>query len=879
MDDISKVQSNVGPLYGHPEGEPLSLGVYLKAVWRRKWLVVFLIILITAAGAGYTYLQPPVYETTALLAFSARSPGAFNADVNERITGNFINTQIPLITRDAFLREIASDPELGLAKASMFQHEPDLVAALKRKLTVAPLKNTGILSISMEGEDAKLITLTVNRIADLHCARVESHRESSTAAAVQDHTKKMADMNSQMNAVTQKIWSRANSAAIPGLTFGEQQRDGHVIVEAFRRRNDSLLARRAETRKQLDQSAAEVAAMAIRFEALCESFLREGGVPEEGGRPDQPAAPPAPAPDDGARAQAIDGPAEGARTAAPAAPTAEAGPPEEKLVVLTAAELASICKGLARLESEIASARDLPKENDKDNPYVVTLQQRREKLLARLEDFRRESRMQQYTAYLSEKEQAEIRENVIKLNERIEQIEEVLEMRQLTLTPAGLARDPDTKLLQSKKASLEAEYEVERAKLDENADLLPQIRAEAPKIQQIEQGAADLMALRLTGKIQEDNLRSVQAELDALTAPLTDILNEAAGLDRLEQAYQRMDDWVRQVKLALSQARAVLYDATEPTVPIRPNWQTNIAFSGMLAVMVSFAVAMLLEMSRRTVKTTADVKQELALPLLGVVPHLPSLTARRGILSLDALRDPTVTETFGEIRFAIHESRGKNPPRTLLITSATAGEGKSTVSTLLAYSLARTGERVLLVDGNLRAPYLHAVFDCKAAPGLADILQERASGEACLHDTSVPNLFLLPAGPSSEDGLAWVQPEDFTEFVRAARETFDHVVFDTISTVGVTDVRVMACCVDAVIYVVQADRRKRALVSRGLQNIRNGKGNILGVILNDAHYTKGDHYHFLRRQIDRNGAVADGNGSKRTRDSVGLDKGNGKPKE
>jgi len=832
MDDVFRTQSNAGPLYGRPEGEALSLGVYFKAVWRRKWLVVFLIIVITAAGAGYTYLQPPVYETTALLAFSARSPGAFRAGVNERITGNFINTQIPLITRDAFLREIVSDPELGLARASMFQHEPDLVAALKRKLTVAPLKKTDILAISMEGEDASLITLTVNRIADLHRARVESHRESSTAAAVQDHTKKMADMNSQMNAVARKIWSRANSAAIPGLTFGEQQRDGHVIVEAFRRRYDSLLARRAETRKQLDESAAAVAAMEIQFEALCESLLREGGVPQEGGRPEQPAAPPA-----------------------------EAGPPEEKLVVLTAAELVSIHKGLERLESEIAKARDLPKRNDEDNPYVVILRQRRKELLARLEDFRRKSRMQQYTAHLFEKAQTEVREKVIKLSERIEQIEEVLEMRQLTLTAAGLAQDRATKLLQSKKAALEAEYEAERARLDENADLLPRIRAEAPKIQRIEQGAAYLRALRLTRKIHKDNLKSVQADLDALTPHLTDILNEAAELDRLEQAYQRMDEWVRQVKLALSQIRAVLYDATEPTVPIRPNWQMNIAFSGMLAVMVGFGVAMLLEMSRKTVKTPADVKHELALPSLGVVPHLQSLTARRGVLSLDALRDPAVAETFSEIRFAIHQSRGGNSPRVLLITSATSGEGKSTVATMLAYSLARTGEKVVLVDSNLRAPYLHTVFNCKAAPGLADILHERVSVQSCLRSTGVPNLSLMPAGEHTEDGLAWVQPSELIEFVRAARETFDHVVFDTTSTVGVTDVRVVACSVDAVIYVVQADRRKRHLVSRGLENIRDGKDNILGVILNNAHYTKGDHYHFRKRHINRNGVLAKDAGS------------------
>ena len=212
---------------------PISMGVWLKAAWRRKWLMLLLLVLITGAGVLFTYLQNPVYEATAQLDFSERSPGAFRTEGGEKVTENYVNKQISLMTRDAALGEIARDPDLALSRAPMFQGETDLVEALKDRIRILPLKDTTILSVSVQGEDPKLVTAIANKVADFQRSSLDDSRDASTRNAVQEYVKKMADMSSEMNAIGQNIWSRANSAHISGLTFNEQQKDSRAIVAAF----------------------------------------------------------------------------------------------------------------------------------------------------------------------------------------------------------------------------------------------------------------------------------------------------------------------------------------------------------------------------------------------------------------------------------------------------------------------------------------------------------------------------------------------------------------------------------------------------------------------------------------------------------------------
>jgi capsular exopolysaccharide synthesis family protein len=831
MSETMDRQQDYTDLYRTTGTASPTLGFYVGAIWRRKWLVFLMIILVAGAGIGYTYLQPPVYRATALLIFGNRSQGAFRADAGERITGNFVTTQIPLITRASFLREIAAAPELSLAKSPMFSDEPDLLLALQERLHVSRQhKNTDILSISMEGEQADIITKTINHIADRYRAQVEDSREASASQAVREYTGKMRDTTSQANMVNQAIWRRANSAKISGLTFGVQQQDGRVIAATFQRQRDLLLGQLAVARRELDKSEALFLAKQFGFRLLCDTYARSGK-----GKP-------------GSKAN-------GSKTPVPVSTkkndSTSDGEGNHSEPIITAAMVASAWRAVESVESEINETGKAVGGLEQSRAFVAKLQQKRDKLESAREELIRRYRVQQLWAPKAQMLRTKIDDKITQLEDQIELIENELSVRRKSLTPDGFDKDPVCRALTDRRITLEAQLKTQQEELAHNPDRARSILVEAPSIGHIEQLGASLRALRLASNIHGEELEKVQADLDALTGPLTDILTETAKLERLQLAYQRMEDWVREVKLALSQIRISVYDASKPTRPIRPIWKMNITFSAVFGIALACVTAILLELARKTIRTPGDVKQALGMPLIGVVPHFRLLDDQAGSLSVATVQDPDVAEAYNDLRLTIHSISGKETPRSILVTSATTGEGKSTTATMMAYAFAHAGERVLLVDGNLRAPYLHKVFDCSPTPGLCDALRDGQSETPCFSRTSISHLYFMPAGRTTTDGIAWLHPREFARFIRAASDMFDRIILDAPAAVGVADVRAMASCVDGVLYVVQSEHCKRGLVSRSLEAIRGIGADVLGVVLNNASYTKGDHFHFRKRSSMR----------------------------
>ncbi len=724
------------------------------------------------------------------------------------------------------------------------------------------MKDTTILSVSVEGQDPKLVTAIANKVADFQRASVEDGRDAGTRGAVLEYVKKMADMSSEMSAISQNIWTRANSAHIPSLTFNEQQKDSRVIVAAFQGQQAALLAQRADIRKELDLSAAELASAETTFDAECISLMREAAPeampaavieaspkPASAGTPaavapaaptataqasgsaaavtsptgsataaipaksaDKPPAPPveAAAPSQTSGSVAVTASAESVATTAPAKParnpaaaavartsgsaaaaTTPAGPAataipakpaekpaEPKAPMVTAAQFAALYQQLLKVEAEAEKAASSAPENSPGNPQMADLEKKHAEIMIQIENLRRQFQLQSQPAQQTFQEQAAAQERLARQAERISQIEDELEARKLSLTPETYSQDFQVKALQERKATLEAQLETDRAKL--NADMahlamqsaiLPQMLDEAQKIQQLEKSAVSLRVLRMSRKIYRENYDAIQAALDALTGPLNDILNESEKYTRLDEAYLKMDEWVRDVKLALSQISVTVYEATEPTIPIRPKWPINIALSGMLGLMASFGVVMLLEFGRKTVKTPSDAQAQPRRLRAGRRAAFPRTRfRRRGVLAgrpegfarrRDVQRGP----------FLPPRRQQGQPPRSILVTSAAAREGKTTVSTLLAHSLARSGEKVLLVDANLRLPYLHPDLPVRKPPRPRRHPARRRRRPSCIRPTGIENLSIMTAGAAGEDGLAWVQPERFAQFVRAAGES------------------------------------------------------------------------------------------------------------
>jgi capsular exopolysaccharide synthesis family protein len=177
--------------------------------------------------------------------------------------------------------------------------------------------------------------------------------------------------------------------------------------------------------------------------------------------------------------------------------------------------------------------------------------------------------------------------------------------------------------------------------------------------------------------------------------------------------------------------------------------------------------------------------------------------------------------------------------RVLVLTSSSPGEGKSTISTNLAIAIAEVGQRVLLIDGDMRRPRLHDIFGVPNSPGLSDLLRERKSIEekltyqGLIRDTGVPGLFLLTGGAGTSTAINLMYRTEITELLKRYREEFDTVLIDTPPMMQIPDARVLGRMADGVILVLRAGRTTRDAAVAARQRLAEDGTRVLGTILND----------------------------------------------
>jgi len=208
------------------------------------------------------------------------------------------------------------------------------------------------------------------------------------------------------------------------------------------------------------------------------------------------------------------------------------------------------------------------------------------------------------------------------------------------------------------------------------------------------------------------------------------------------------------------------------------------------------------------------------------------LVASQSLVTATHPRSP-VSEAFRTLRTNIQFSSLERPIRTLLVTSTSAEEGKSTTLANLAVTFAEGGTRVIVVDADLRRPALHTLFGVPNNAGLTSLfIQENQP--IPLVDTAIPNLRLLPSGalpPNPSELLGSPKMDAIVEELKAQAE---YVLFDCPPIVAVTDAAVLARKVDGVLLVVSAGRTKRDHAANAKSLLEKVNANILGVVLTNV---------------------------------------------
>jgi Mrp family chromosome partitioning ATPase/uncharacterized protein involved in exopolysaccharide biosynthesis/cell division protein FtsN len=311
--------------------------------------------------------------------------------------------------------------------------------------------------------------------------------------------------------------------------------------------------------------------------------------------------------------------------------------------------------------------------------------------------------------------------------------------------------------------------------------------------------------------------------------------------------------------------------ATEPSAPVGGEGLDTVLIGALLGLMLGLVLAFVQETLDTSIGTIEDVESYLEVPVLGIVPHIdPRETMQRLIeqrpalaqIDPDALQshallithfDPKspVAEAYRTLRTNIQFARLERGGKVLVVTSPTLQEGKTTTIVNLALTMAQSGQKTLLVGGNMRRPSLHRFFGIEREPGLSDILVGSALWRDCIRTVAdilmgrfemddimaapgLDNLHIIEAGPIPANPSELLSTSALADFLQAVSAEYDIVLVDTPPVLPVTDAAIVAGQADGVLLVYQAGKVGRLVLKRAKAHLESTRAKVWGVVLNDV---------------------------------------------
>jgi polysaccharide biosynthesis transport protein len=291
--------------------------------------------------------------------------------------------------------------------------------------------------------------------------------------------------------------------------------------------------------------------------------------------------------------------------------------------------------------------------------------------------------------------------------------------------------------------------------------------------------------------------------------------------------------------LAKSQRPPVVIppSVAEPTIPIKPKRPIYIMIGVLLSLGLGVGLVCLFEHLDHSVKVPEHLTMGLTLPLLGVVPRIrrTALVHRAGHLWTPGDPASVEADAYRNLRASLLGASDRvGPIVTLLVTSAKAGEGKSTTALNLAATCARAGERTLLMDVDLRRPSLREVFhDEDSEPlGLVDVLRGELPWQRTVVRTDVPNLDFLPTGDTRETPIEILGTLELRQLLIALAGHYDRVILDGPAVLGLADCRMLGRVVDAAVLVVRSGTHEMRPLQRAKAMLEQSHVVIAGLVFN-----------------------------------------------
>jgi capsular exopolysaccharide synthesis family protein len=365
------------------------------------------------------------------------------------------------------------------------------------------------------------------------------------------------------------------------------------------------------------------------------------------------------------------------------------------------------------------------------------------------------------------------------------------------------------------------------------------------------EGIRRAQATNLT--VAEDTLAALESKLNEVRKGQIDEKTRGSNYAEAKTKYLNAKKILEAAEMRYSTARmergididpAKIWEKAEPPIGYaKPPVKLYLALAALIGLVVGVGLAFFIEYLDTSVKTLDDVERFLQIPVLAVVP--------KGVTTLmKEAGDSQHAEAYRILRANVEFNKPGRDANTITLISGGPGEGKSTTLNNLAFTCAKGGYNVLVVDADLRRPTQHRFFDVENNVGLTDYLTGKSTLDQITKTTKIDNLSFIPSGQLPSDAVGILNSQRMTDLMQKLKQQYDLVFFDSPPILGVSDGSVLASEVDMTIMVVQHRRFPRAMLQRVKQAVIQVGGTLIGCVLNNVDTRQDEGYSYYNTYND-----------------------------
>lgn len=468
--------------------------------------------------------------------------------------------------------------------------------------------------------------------------------------------------------------------------------------------------------------------------------------------------------------------------------------------------------------------------------------------------------------------------------------------------------DPSIQSMRVALKEAESEYAMLSRKFTPSYPKMVQLKAKVDALKEnlSEQRQQAVRGLKAEFEASHESEKTLQEQLEIQKSKAFELSRREVQFNIMKREYDSLRDLHQAILRQLKEAQissessgsniTIAEPAAIPTTASSPRIKINLLVALCIGPLLGIGLAIVLESLDNTLKNPEDVQRSLNLPTLGIIPiftldddHpasrspvsryslldsqskdadertatgndstpdvglVPTATfpnlpegAERQLIAATSPRSVT-SEAFRTVRTALLLSSADNPPKVVLVTSGKKSEGKTTLVSNLAITLAQMGSKTLLIDADLRRPAVHKTFSIdESNPGLVELLTHQKPLDAVINTTSIENLFIIPVGSTPPNPAELIGSKTMAALIDQLAKEYDYVLIDTPPVLPVTDAVMLSRAVDGVLLVVRGQDTHRRIARDAASRLEAVGAKILGVVLNDVDLKSGDYHYYYK---------------------------------